>query len=167
MPEYYGVNYMVVGKVRSPSGFSRDLLCTKQPTIQQMNFMYLLCKHVSRIIDMDDLCYQLKCSPNAVRVIATHIRKILHYHWSIESVSNRGIRMSYIGGALSDADFTYLEFNPEMLVRTRNRETPQKRVRRISFRVMNKPVRAKLEEDLNIDPVIIPVTNTVRTRARL
>ena len=131
-----GVDYFVVGVVKTPDGFARKLLCKRRPTIQQANLLYVLSQHVSRVLDMDNICYQLKSSQNAVRVTATHCRKILHYDWAIDGVNNKGLRLSYIGGNLADADSTLLEFNPEVLVNINYRHT-------LNFR---RRVRMEIEE---------------------
>jgi hypothetical protein len=181
MPYFFGTYYMIVGKVKTPDGFFRELLCTRKPSIQQANLLYTLCKHVCRIIDMDDLCYQLKCSPNAVRIIATHCRKILHYDWSIDTINNQGMRLSYIGGQLADADFTYLEFNPEVLSRTRPRHTIRFRLKRVRLDlndvdIMNlsrdipivKRPRARFANDDEFDMASVTVSLAdKRVRARL
>lgn len=178
MPVHFGVDYYVVGEIRTPAGFSRELLCTKKPSIQMANLLYMLSKHVSRIIEMDDLCYQLKCSPNAIRILTTYCRKILHYDWTIEGVNSKGLRLCYIGGDLADADFTYLVFNPEILDRrsTSRHYDPaleaSRRLSRVRFRQqpVKKP-RARLfdYEPPKMEPIIAAAAmdTAIRVRARL
>lgn len=175
MPVHFGVNYYVVGEIRTPTGFSQELLCTKKPSIQMANLLYMLSKHVSRIIEMDDLCYQLKCSPNAIRILTTYCRKILHYDWTIEGVNSKGLRLCYIGGDLADADFTYLVFNPEILDRrsTSRHFDPaleaSRKIRKLRFHDVTKPEkkpRAKFTLDTPVIEPVIAAAMTTRVRAR-
>ena len=119
--------YFVVATVDA-GGEQRSIMCNKRPSAQEINLLYTLGEHVSRIMSVDDVCHRMKISVNAMRIIACKLRKKLHYDWTVDAVSNKGLRLCYIGSPLSEADRTVVEFDPAAIKRTRvqSRETREK-----------------------------------------
>lgn len=110
--------YRVVATV-SAEGVSRDVRCRGRPNPQEINLLFALGEHVSRVISLDDLCHRMKVSVNALRQHATGLRKKLDHDWSIESISNRGMRLCYLGSQLAEADVTTVKVDPEAVRRRR------------------------------------------------
>lgn len=113
------LEYSVVARVSTGNGTQRPVLCSKRPSPQETNLIFVLGEHVSRVIPIDDICHRMRTTVMTVRVVASKLRRKLHYDWIIESVPNEGMRLCYIGSALAEADKTFVKLNPEALRRTR------------------------------------------------
>ena len=110
--------YQVVAVV-SAGGEQRAVECSERPSPQEVNLLYALGEHVSRVLTWDDLCFRLRVSVNALRITACTLRKKLHHDWAIQAVNGSGMRLCYIGSPLADADRTYMEVDPAAIRRTR------------------------------------------------
>lgn len=108
-----------VAEVRTPDGVSRQVCCASRPTQQEVNLLFVLCEHTSRVISMDDICHRMGLSVNAVRVTATKLRKRLEEHWTIQSVQHRGMRLVYIDDGMCAAPRTFIELDPSVLGRSK------------------------------------------------
>lgn len=105
--------YITVITVSTDGGVERPLLCKSYPSRQEVRLLYVLGEHVSRTLAMDDICYRLDASVNAVRIAATKLRRRLHHDWAVQSINSVGMRLCYIGSDLADADRTYASINTE------------------------------------------------------
>ncbi|MDE2426261.1 MAG: helix-turn-helix domain-containing protein [Elusimicrobia bacterium] len=96
---------------------SRPILCRTRPSPAEINMLYVLAEHVSRVISMDDICHRLKMSPPAVKMTVSRLRKKLHYDWTIQAINNQGMRLCYVGSPLADADETCIRFDSAVMRR--------------------------------------------------
>lgn len=119
--------YMVVAVV-SAGGVRRVVKCDRRPGPREVNLLYSLGEHVSRVITIEDLCHRLKVSHNGLKQVAHKLRRKLHRDWILDAVNGEGYRFCYVGSPLADADRTVVELNHEVLRRTRvqTRETRDK-----------------------------------------
>ncbi len=116
----------------SAGAFSREVQCSRRPSPKEINLLYVLCEHVNRIFEMDDICHRLKTTPNAVKILATRLRKKLSDEWAIDNVPNKGYRLLYFGGRLADATVTKTIMHTETMRfgRGPNRNSTGRRSRR-------------------------------------
>ena len=112
-------DYFAVAMVTTPGGARRVIKCSKRPTPREINLLYTLGEHVSRVMTVDDVCSRMRITVAVMRLTACRLRKKLHYDWSIDSVPNKGIRLSYLGSALSEAPITRVTIDREAVRRTR------------------------------------------------
>lgn len=112
--------YPLVVAVVSAGSVSREIRFSRRPTPKEVNLLYVLCEHVNRVIEMDDICHRLKATTNAVRILATRLRKKLSDDWTIDAMPNRGYRLLYFGGRLNDAASTTTVINKDALKVTRH-----------------------------------------------
>lgn len=106
--------YRTYAYVVTPEGERIPVTALRRPGIAEMRLLYVLCEHVCRILDIDEVCDRLEMSENAVRVTATRLRQKLHPDWVIENgiVSRRGIRIIYAVHPISKMPKTKLEAVP-------------------------------------------------------
>ena len=106
--------WFIIAHVSTPDGEKHAIHCKRVPPPQEINLLYILCEHVNRIINVDDVCHRMKISNNAMRILMCRLRKKLHYDWIISPITNKGVRLVFIGGAYSEADRTYITIRPNL-----------------------------------------------------
>ena len=100
--------YIVAAEAVADNGVRQPILVKKHLSRQQINVLFILCEHVGRIIDPDDICFRMRISRNALDILKCRILKKLHYSWTIQTVYDQGMRIIYCGDKLADADKTFL-----------------------------------------------------------
>ena len=115
----------------------QKLSCSKAPTPQELNLLYVLCEHVSKTISIDDICHRMKLNSTAVRVLACRLRKKLSEDWTIQSVNNAGMRILYVGTELFDAQKTRLDIDFTAVARKREPHTLEARQKMTEAAIVN------------------------------
>jgi hypothetical protein len=75
-----------------------------RPSPQELNFIFVVAEALGTEVHWDDLCYRLKASVNAIRLLATKLRKKLAGEWVVDVVNNRGVRLLYAPYQTDDVD---------------------------------------------------------------
>lgn len=104
---------VVAATVQKERGTAFPIYSRGQLPPQDANLLFVLCEHVGRVLSMDDICHRMKLTEPQVRVAATSLRKRLSDEWTVQSVSNKGMRILYVGGELAEADRTYMQISEQ------------------------------------------------------